>query len=148
MNNCIFVQVSILLKLPVLMTLKYQSQIDSIDNCPLDECKGEKILFRFVENPMTTESFEPHAIIYKPKYHNLCIGWGLSMFVDLKSAKETLNSLSLKMQQKIVVKSIASGLITDNDGVKCCTKNKNHYTFFPKQDIDLISRFEIVDEDE
>ena len=130
------------------MKLKYQKQIESIDNCPLDNQSGDKILFRCVENPITINSFEPHAVIHKPKFQNTCVAWGLSFFGDLKSANATLKNLSKKMQQKVELQSIASGKITDDDGIKHSTKNKNHFTFYPKNDLDLISKFAIVNENE
>lgn len=128
------------------MELKYQSQIESIDNCPLDNLLGEKILFRCVENPMTPKSFEPYAALNKAKFKDNCLAWGLSMFSDLKSAKEILKNLSQNKKQKVNLSSIAYCKLTDNDGIKHNSKNRNHYTFYPKKDFDLIDKFAIVDE--
>jgi len=130
------------------MELKHQNEIKLIENCPIGNQKGAITLYRCVEYPITNKSFEPHAVLNKPKYKNNCLAWGISMFCDLKSAKEVLKSLSLKKKESINIQCIASGLITDNDGVKHQTKNLNHYTFYPKVDIDLISKFAIVTEKE
>jgi len=126
------------------MKLKYQEQIEAIENCPMGDLKGDILLYRCVENPMSSASFEPHGVIHKPKYQNQCLAWGLSMFRDFKSAKETLKSLSSKKKQKVKFESIASGMITDKDGVKHNSKNKKHYTFYPQSEIDLTEKFVIV----
>jgi len=42
--------------------LQHQNQLDSIENCPLGNESGELILFRCVENPMTSNSFTPKAL--------------------------------------------------------------------------------------
>jgi hypothetical protein len=130
------------------MKLKHQEHIDLIENCPLENQKGEKILYRCVENPMSPRSFDPYAVMNKPKLKENCLAWGLSMFTDLKSAKQILNNLSQKKKDSINIQGIASGKVTDNDGVKHSSKNSKHYTFYPKNDIDLISKFVIVSDNE
>ncbi len=70
------------------------------------------------------------------------------MFSDLNTAKQILKNLSVKKRETINIKSIASGLITDNDGIKHSSKNSKHYTFYPKIDVDLISKFAIEYDDE
>lgn len=127
------------------MELKYQTQIDSIENCPLANQYGSLILYRCVENPITPNSIEVHAVLHKPKYHDICQAWGLSFFRDVNAAKEMLRNLSKKKQKQVNVQAIASCLITDNDGIKYATNNKKHYTFFPKVDLDLIDRFTLIE---
>ena len=39
------------------MKLNYQKEIDKIDNCPLDNEKGDKILYRFVTPSLDGDSF-------------------------------------------------------------------------------------------
>ncbi len=126
------------------MKLKYQKEINSIANCPVDNQKEEKILFRCVENPMTNDSFLPQAVLLKPKYQKYCPAWGLSMFSNYDSAKQVLKSLSKKKGSKY--KSIAKSNITESDGVKHCGNNKKHYTFYPEKDLDLLSKFALVNE--
>ena len=78
------------------MKLKYHKELDSIENCPTSHEKGDKTLYRCVKQPINMDSFEPQAVLLKPKYKNLCIAWGLSVFDNLESANQTLKNLSKK----------------------------------------------------
>jgi hypothetical protein len=126
------------------MDLQHKQQLDSIENCPLDNEKGVKTLFRCVENPITPKSFEPLAL-QKGNLKKNCLAWGLSMFDDLNSAKETLENLSQNKRRKVRFQSIATSTITDSDGVKHCSCRKSHYTFYPNEGLDLIGRFALVE---
>lgn len=126
------------------MKLKYQDKLDSIENCPVENQKGEKILFRCVENPMTENSFIPNAVLQKPKLQNNCLAWGLSLFSNYDSAKQMLNCLSKKKQVKY--STIAKTKLTDFDGVTHNSTNKIHFTFYPEKNIDILSKFAIVNE--
>lgn len=126
------------------MELKYQKNINLIENCPVDSQKGEKILFRCVENPMTEDSFIPQAVLLKPKHQNNCLAWGLSLFSNYDSAKQMLNNLS--KNKSINYSSIAQSNLTDIDGIKHNSKNKKHYTFYPEKNTDILSKFAIVNE--
>lgn len=126
------------------MHLKYQDKLDSIDNCPLENQKGEKLLFRCVENPMTEKSFIPNAVLLKPKFQDNCLAWGLSLFSNYDSAKQMLNNLSKNKQ--VNYSNIAKSILTDLDGVKHNSKNKKHYTFYPEKNTDILSKFAIVNE--
>ena len=129
------------------MTLKYQKKIDSIDNCPVDNLQGEITLFRCVENPMTDKSFVPNAVLTKPKLENNCLAWGLSMFKTYDSAKQILNNLS--KNKRVNYSNVAKGVITDTDGIKHNSrKATNHYTFYPEERLDIVSKFAIVDDNE
>lgn len=126
------------------MKLKYQKEINSINNCPAENQKGEKILFRCVENPMSIDSFLPNAVLLKPKFQNNCLAWGLSLFSNYSSAKQTLNNLS--KNKRTNYSKIAQSNLTEEDGIKHCSKNKKHYTFYPVKSLDILSKFAIVDE--
>lgn len=129
------------------MELKFQENISKIDGCPSNNEIGDKTLYRFVLSvPINSDSFEPHSLIHKPKFDNICIAWGLSTYDSLKSAKEALQNLPKKTREKF--NAIAVSNITDDDGIKYPTKNIRHYTFFPKKDVDLLSKFELVNQDE
>ena len=128
------------------MKLKYQKKLDSIENCPVSHEKGKKVLYRCVEDPLNIESFQPQAVLLKPKYQNRCIAWGLSVFDNFDSASQTLKNLSKKKRNKY--NAIAKSLISDKDGVKYCTKNKRHYTFFPESSLNLVEKFETVESHE
>ena len=126
------------------MQLKYQDKLDSIENCPVENQKGEKILFRCVENPMTEKSFIPNAVLLKPKFQDNCLAWGLSLFSNYDSAKQMLNNLSKNKQ--VNYSNIAKSKLTDLDGIKHTSKNKKHYTFYQEKNADILSKFAIVNE--
>ena len=128
------------------MKLNYQEKIDAIDNCPAKHEKGERVLFRCVEKSITLESFQPQAVLRKPKYQKMCKAWGLSTTATFKGAKRQLKNLS--GYKEVEYKAIAKAVVTDNDGVKYCDSNRDHYTFFPAETCDLISKFKMVQEDE
>ena len=124
------------------MELNFQEQISLIDNCPLDNHTGDKILFRCVENPISENSFTPQAVLCKPKFQDYCPAWGLSVFSNYSHANQILKSLS--KNKKVNYGGIAKSTITDDDGIKHSSTDKNHYTFFPKKDLDLLTKFTIV----
>jgi hypothetical protein len=127
------------------MELNFQEQINSIENCPLDNHTGDKVLFRCVEDPINENSFTPQAVLCKPKFQDYCVAWGLSVFSNYTHASQILNSLS--KNKKVKYSAIAKSTITDEDGIKHCLTNNNHYTFFPKKDLDLLTKFTIVNGD-
>lgn len=125
------------------MELQHQNQLDSIENCPLGNESGELILFRCVENPMTSNSFIPKAL-EKDRLKGNCLAWGLSVFDNLDSANEILKSLSQNKREKVSYECIASSKISDNDGIKHASYRKSHYTYYPKSNIDLMDKFSMV----
>ena len=129
------------------MELKFQESINKIKDCPSDNEDGNKTLYRFILSvPLDLDSFKPHSLIHKPKFDNLCIAWGLSTYDSLKSANEALQNLPKKTRKKFI--AIAVSEITDEDGIKYSTKNKRHYTFFPKKEVNLLTKFALVNQDE
>src|SRR5690554_2147800 len=129
------------------MTLKFQENIDKIEGCPAKSENGDKTLYRFILSvPLDSDSFKPHSLIHKPKFDNICIAWGLSTYDSLKSAQEALQNLPKKTREKFT--AIAVSEITDDDGIKYPTKNKRHYTFFPKKEVNLLTKFALVNPDE
>lgn len=127
------------------MKFNYQENLDSINDCPGHNEKGEMILYRCVERVVTLASFQPQAVLHKPKYEKMCIAWGLSVNTSYGGAKRTLKSLSKYKEPEYG--AIAKGVVNDDDGIKHCGKNSDHYTFFPSEGCDLISKFEIIEED-
>ncbi len=129
------------------MELQFQENINKIEGCPANNEGGDKTLYRFIMSiPLDSDSFKPHSLIHKPKFDNICIAWGLSTYDSLKSAKEALQNLPKKTREKFT--AIAVSEITDADGIKYPTKNKRHYTFFPKKEVNLLSKFVLVNQDE
>ena len=128
------------------MKLKFQENIEKIKNCPANNEKGEKTLFRCVEKDITENSFVPQAVLLKPKYQDLCIAWGLSVFSSLDSANQTLKNLS--QNKRVNYSKIAQGLINDEHGIKYGGNNKKHYTFFPSEEFNVVDNFAIIESDE
>ena len=128
------------------MTLKFQENIDKIKGCPAENEKGEKMLFRCVESKITEKSFIPHAVLSKPKYQDKCIAWGLSVFSSFGSANQMLKNLS--KNKRISYSKIARGRINDQHGIKYCSKNKEHYTFFPSIEFDVVENFQIISQND
>ncbi|KAF2518280.1 hypothetical protein E0W68_09665 [Flavobacterium salilacus subsp. salilacus] len=128
------------------MELKYQYEISLIDDCPVNNESGNKMLFRCVEENMTEKSFTPNAVLLKPKLQDNCLAWGLSLFSTYESAKQMLKSLS--KNKRVNYSRIAVVNVTDDDGIKHCSKNELHYTFYPKKDLDIINKFTYVNDGE
>lgn len=126
------------------MKLKYQNEINKIENCPVENQTGEKTLFRCVENPMNINSFKPNAVLLKPKFQDNCLAWGLSLFSNYDSANQMLKNLS--KNKRVNYANIAKSVITEKDGIKHSSKNKKHFTFYPENSLDILSKFAIVDE--
>lgn len=124
------------------MKLRFQKKIEKIKDCPAGNERGEKILFRCVESELTEKSFTPNAVLLKPKFQNNCIAWGLSVFSTYDSANQMLKNLS--KNKRVNYSKIAQAKITDESGIKYGSKNKKHYTFFPKEEFDIVKNFEIV----
>ncbi|MFI8377465.1 hypothetical protein [Leeuwenhoekiella sp. NPDC079379] len=124
------------------MKLKFQANIERIKDCPANNERGEKIVFRCVESELSEKSFIPNAVLLKPKFQDHCIAWGLSVFSTFDSANEMLKNLS--KNKRVNYKKIAQARITDEHGIKYGSKNKKHYTFFPKEELNVIENFKIV----
>lgn len=125
------------------MKLKFQENIEKIKDCPANNERGEKKLYRCVEKKITEKSFTPQAVLLKPKYQDKCIAWGLSVFNSLDSANQMLKNLS--KNKRVNYSKIAKGVINDSHGIKYGGTNKIHYTFFPSEDFKVVENFEIVD---
>ncbi|WP_167597962.1 hypothetical protein [Leeuwenhoekiella sp. ZYFB001] len=128
------------------MKLKFQKDIEKIKDCPANNEKGERILFRCVESELSEKSFTPNAVLLKPKFQDTCIAWGLSVFSTFDSANEMLKNLS--KNKRVNYANIAQATISDEHGIKYGSKNKKHYTFFPKEEFNVVDNFKIVGDNE
>lgn len=126
------------------MELENHTHINNIKNCPNKNESGTKLLYRCVSNPINDNSFKPFG--FKPKYKNKCEAWGLSVYNNLESAKNRLKSLSKNLSNNYNAIAVAS--IKDEDGIKYQTFEENHYTYFPKENLNLIEKFNIVEDDQ
>ncbi|PHQ30839.1 hypothetical protein [Leeuwenhoekiella nanhaiensis] len=124
------------------MKLKFQENIDKIKNCPSQNEKGEMNLFRCVESEISEKSFVPQAVLLKPKYQDMCIAWGISVFNSFDSANQMLKNLSKNKRNNY--SKIARGIINDSHGIKHGGNNKKHYTFFPTEEFNILENFEVV----
>lgn len=84
---------------------------------------------------MTINSFQPNAVLLKPKLQNNCLAWGLSLFSNYDSAIQMLNNLSKKKRTNY--SKIAKSNLSEKDGIKHNSKNKNHYSFYPAKSLDI-----------
>lgn len=125
------------------MKLKFQDEINKIENCPNTNEDGEIKLYRFVSSiPLSNNTFEPHAKIHKPKFNNICIAWGLSTYNTLDNAVQALKNLPKKRRNSFC--GIAVAIIDNSDGVKYLSRSNGHYTYFPKDKLDLLTKFALV----
>lgn len=124
------------------MKLINQEYIESIEGCPIDNQRGEIKLFRWVNTDNFENSFTPHG--FKDHLKDNCLAWGLSTFNSKKNAIDALNSLPAKKRKDF--NAIAFCSINDENGIKHQSGgNKNHYTFYPSTEFDIISNFQIIE---
>lgn len=125
------------------MELEFQEDINKIEDCPLGNENKDKILYRWVSNPLTIEDFIPHSI-QKSRLKKKCIAWGLSTFDSVAALNEKLENLTPVMKEKFP--QIAKANITEETGIKYkSTQTNGHYTYFPKKGVDLLTIFKPVD---
>ena len=76
------------------------------------------------------------------------MGYALSLFDSLDNARKRYNQIRRynKNFHKFVGTHIASGHIESADGVSSITDEKGHITLHPSADVDLVHKFEIVEE--
>lgn len=127
------------------MKLQNQEEISKIVDCPSQNESGTKTLYRFFSNNITEAGLKPYAVLNKPKLQHLCIAWGLSTYDSKLAAIEAQKQLPKKKRSELNV--IAAGKIDDNDGIKYLSRNNGHYTLFPKEEINLLGKFELIDDE-
>ena len=124
------------------MKLLHNEHIEKIENCPIENQLGEIKLYRWVNTDSFNNSFTPFG--FKEHFKNNCLAWGLSTYNSEKGALEALNSLPLKKRKEF--NAIAFCSIKDENGIKHQSgSNKNHYTFYPNNEFDVISNFQIIE---
>jgi hypothetical protein len=120
--------------------LMYGEEISKIDNCPSKSEKGSIEVVRLVKtDPATKEDLILHSKIY-PKLADKCEAWGISVFKKPTDIKDVKKILSKKIASNYNLASYFT--ISDDMGIKYQNgSNKEHYTFFPNKDLDLLSTF-------
>ena len=127
--------------------LKHEDQIKALDNCPSKaNYDGDLVLFRWVKAPLTVDSFIPYSL-HQEKLRNMCDAWGLSVYQSLEEAERELKNLTKRKRKKF--NAIAICKISNYDGVKYQSgRNKKHFTFFPNEDFDCATKFNLINGDE
>lgn len=133
--------------------LKYQTQVESIPDCP---CCKERIpdkVYRFVQhNPLDYSDFIPKAIKTPDKINHFsnpdrCLNHGISLFDSMANAMLRYESFSNKLKLKKGFRFIAEGVLNESDGIAHkSTASKGHLTFYEGKDIELLSKFEKIRE--
>jgi len=133
--------------------LKYQSQIETIADCPCCKERIPEKIYRFVKNvPLDYSDFIPVAIEKPNKvagYNNSkkCLHHGLSVFDSLTNALLRYESFNDNLKLIKGFKYIAEGNLKTSDGIiHRSTATKGHLTFYEGRDIELLSKFELVKE--
>jgi hypothetical protein len=132
--------------------LKYQKQIEGIQNCPPPVCRSITIeSFRFVfEDINHRNNFLP-VLLINPKRQltadpERCSGYALSFFCSIGKAKTQY--LKLKKRNKNIGKSlgthIAQGFINETDGLVSEINKNGHFDLHEFKNVDLKSKFSIV----
>lgn len=123
------------------MILENKDKILKLDNCPLQNEEKTIKLYRLSENnPIENVDLVPYAVSNPERHAEKCLAWGLSFYNTLEATRSALNGMPTKRRKKIkavmiieVDKTIA---IKHKSG-----ENKNHYTVYPYQNVDFISKF-------
>jgi hypothetical protein len=125
--------------------LKYQAYLEKFPNCPPEEYQEVDMpAFRWVHKASIEEGFMPlHLSRYPPRMFDTedenCMGYGLSMFNALDSAK--LKFLKLKKQlQKDKGDSVAALKLENQDGLAGASNQQGHFTFHEYEATDLTTR--------
>lgn len=127
------------------MELENSIHIKEIKNCPNANEAGTKQLYRCVSKPISNNSFKPYGL--SPKHKDKCEAWGLSVYNNIDSARNRLKSLSKNLANNY--NAVAVATISDDDGIKYQSlSQENHYTFFPKEKLDLTKKFLLVTEND
>lgn len=138
------------------MRFKYQSEIESIPDCPPDDYKSQRLkAFRFVfEDTNHQNNFRP-VLIIKPRRRKTgmfrrntakCQGYGLSFFDSLENAHQKYFKLIKIRPQlaKTLGTHIAEGVIDRTDGVVSKINREGHFTLHEFEQVDLKDKFSPV----
>jgi hypothetical protein len=123
------------------MILENQKEIEKLDNCPMKDDLKTIRLYRFcANNPILIDDLIPKAISNPDAFSENCLAWGLSLFNTKEATIKMITGFSVKTRKKI--KGIAVIEVDSNIAVKHQSgDSKNHYTVYPYQNVNFISRF-------
>lgn len=125
------------------MKLKYQEKLDNLPSCPISNDHRTLKLYRLAkEDNISEEDLTPLMLESPNRFKGKdteCLSWGLSLH-DTKKASEGTRRMLSKRRKKF--SSIHSIKINIEMGKKHQSGiNKNHYTVYPYEGIDLIPNF-------
>lgn len=131
------------------MALKYQNEIQKL-NCDLSNFQEiERTSFRWTfENIKDCRNFEPVLISAPNRIEQIgCLGFALSFFISKEAGIKRHNFLTLdkpKMFKKLG-SHIASGDLVKTDGIANEPDEHKHFDFFTYDNIELSSKFTILE---
>lgn len=133
--------------------MKYQTELCSIANCPSPSCTNDRRkAYRFVFNPINTDSFLPQGIKKPSRGHKeisddeKCSLLALSMFISEKAACKRYEELRKKIKNigKTLGSHLAEGVIQPHHGVMSQPNSKGHFDFFESSGVDLTKDFNVI----
>lgn len=130
------------------MAIKYQKQISNFE-CDLSLFQeNDRIAFHWVFEPISNiKNFIPVYIKQPLRPQNTCNGYALSFFNSQEEAKIRLLELSEGKPNifKKLGTDIAEGNLVRTDGISNRSNDGGHFEHFEYADIDLNSKFTIVE---
>lgn len=132
---------------------KYVKEIESLNltmDCPqLNENKFNFESYRFTyANIISIRDFTPQAL--KPKYPQrilvssekaICNTYAISLFNNLDKAVSFFNNLNPRTKQLLGYKNIASGIVSENDGITTKVNKSGHFNLHEYTSTELSTRF-------
>jgi hypothetical protein len=133
--------------------LKYEDKFRDVEECPPSGClPGSGAAFRFVQKQLSANDFVPGLVMSPARRHSnmpaaeCCSGYGLSMFKSEKHARTRFMALLNKYPQikKTIGDSLASGTLTDTDGLATKPNKSGHFDLHEFENADLLRKFSVV----
>jgi len=133
--------------------LQFKEEIKEIPCCPPVTAVGRtQTVWRWVMDPLTTDSFLPVALKNPPRLHDVkdaqekCSCWGLSMHGSYEQSIGAFKHLerSFKMARKRIANSVASATITPDHGLCTDLDKYGHFDLHPYATAQLHQTFVIA----
>jgi hypothetical protein len=133
--------------------LKYQAQIDDVEDCPesCDPSARNCDAYRIVHSELSHKNNSlPTAVIdpslYPPDHEMHCYSWALSVFASKEQAEAKFNKCIRARQilRERIGNHLAVAKLTADDGLVTKPANSGHFSFFEFETFDFSSRFSIL----
>jgi len=136
------------------VAFKYDDELRNINNCPPPKLlQGKKLAYRFVHEPLCSDSFMPVAKlqpsrIFKGK--GKCLSWGLSMYDTLSKAQNKITDMEIYNPniRKSLGNKFAVGEIREETGSYTQSGSDGHFTLFEDANNEIENDFRLVEESE